>query len=113
MLRIQRDTTRRNDQRDDAFRQVILSIPRGKVSSYGKIAEAAGYPLYHRAVARLLRSEVPGALPWHRVLGAGGHIKLPGEAAMEQRARLEAEGVKFHGERVDMSVYEWALRIWE
>jgi methylated-DNA-protein-cysteine methyltransferase-like protein len=39
-------------------------------------------------------------LPWHRVLGAGGEIRLRGEAALEQRLRLEAEGVRFRGKRV-------------
>ena len=42
-----------------AFRRIILSIPAGKVSTYGRVAAAAGYPLYHRAVARLLRTDPP------------------------------------------------------
>ena len=99
--------------RDRAFRRVILSIPAGKVSTYGKVAAAAGYPLYHRAVARLLRTDPPDQLPWHRVLGAGGAIKLPGTAAREQKARLRLEGVQFRGDRVDMDLYEHALRVWE
>jgi methylated-DNA-protein-cysteine methyltransferase-like protein len=92
---------------------VILSIPKGKVSSYGKIATAAGYPLYHRAVARLLRKEMSDALPWQRVVGVGGEIKLRGEAAVEQRLRLDMEGVKFRGKRVDMQFFEHILRVWE
>jgi methylated-DNA-protein-cysteine methyltransferase related protein len=100
-------------ERERAFRRVILSIPAGKVSSYGRVAAAAGYPLYHRAVARLLRTDPPDQLPWHRVLGAGGEIKLPGSAAKEQRARLRLEGVQFRGSRVDMDIYEHAFRVWE
>jgi methylated-DNA-protein-cysteine methyltransferase-like protein len=46
-------------------------------------------------------------LPWHRVLGAGGQIKLQGNAAFEQRFRLEAEGVRFRGKRVDMANHEF------
>ena len=38
-------------------------------------------------------------LPWQRVLGAGGAIKLTGDSAIEQRLRLEAEGVRFRGRR--------------
>jgi methylated-DNA-protein-cysteine methyltransferase related protein len=102
---------RSNDDRDEAFRRVIRSIPKGKVSTYGRVAAAAGYPLYHRAVARLLRVEVIG-LPWQRVVGAGGEIKLPGVAAAEQRLRLQMEGVKFQGRRVDMEKYEHALEPW-
>ncbi len=99
--------------RDAAFRRIILSIPAGKVSTYGKVAAAAGYPLYHRAVARLLRVDPPDSLPWHRVLGAGGQIKTRHDAALEQRRRLRLEGVKFRGERVDMERFEYALRSWE
>jgi methylated-DNA-protein-cysteine methyltransferase-like protein len=111
--RIQKDSLRKNQQRDAAFRRVIRSIPKGKVSTYGKVAAAAGYPLYHRAVARLLRMEMPNALPWQRVVGAGGEIKLRFEAAAEQRLRLRMEGVQFHGRRVDMDTCEYTLRPWE
>jgi methylated-DNA-protein-cysteine methyltransferase related protein len=111
--RILRDGARANELRDDAFRRIILSIPAGKVSTYGRVAAAAGYPLYHRAVARLLRTDPPDHLPWHRVLGAGGEIKLGHEAAKEQRARLKMEGVKFRGKLVDMELCEHAIRSWE
>jgi methylated-DNA-protein-cysteine methyltransferase related protein len=40
--RVQRDSLRPNEQRDFAFRRMILSIPPGKVSTYGGIAAAAG-----------------------------------------------------------------------
>ena len=43
--RITRDGTKPNEQRNAAFRRIIRSIPAGKVSTYGKIAAAAGYPL--------------------------------------------------------------------
>jgi len=73
--RILKDSLRENEQRDAAFRRIIRSVPKGKVSTYGKVAAAAGYPLYHRAVARLLRKDVPDSLPWQRIVGAGGEIK--------------------------------------
>lgn len=92
--------------RDQAFAETIRSIPRGKVASYGQVAAAAGYPRYHRAVARFLKTAIPGELPWHRVLGAGGEIKLPGRAAAEQRLRLKMEGVTFVGKRVDLSRHQ-------
>ena len=111
--RILRDGASANELRDEAFRRVVLSIPVGRVSTYGKVAAAAGYPLYHRAVARLLRTEPPDVLPWHRVVGAGGAIKLRADGKDEQRARLKMEGVKFAGERVDMERFEWALRLWD
>jgi methylated-DNA-protein-cysteine methyltransferase related protein len=109
--RILKDALRKDEPRDAAFRRIIRSVPRGKVSTYGKVAAAAGYPLYHRSVAQLLRKDI--SLPWQRVVGAGGEIKLKGEAAAEQRFRLGSEGVKFRGRRVNMEIYEHALRSWE
>jgi methylated-DNA-protein-cysteine methyltransferase-like protein len=110
--RITKDSARPNDLRDAAFRRVIRSIPKGKVATYGQVAVAAGYPLYHRAVARLLRTD-PGSLPWQRVIGAGGEIKLRFGAAMEQRLRLEMEGVTFRSRRVDLSTHQHAFKVWE
>jgi methylated-DNA-protein-cysteine methyltransferase-like protein len=111
--RILKDALRKNEQRDAAFRRIIRSVPRGKVSTYGKVAAAAGYPLYHRAVARLLQKEALHSVPWQRIVGAGGEIKLRGEAAAEQRLRLSMEGVKFRGRRVNMELNEHTFRPWE
>lgn len=83
----------------------IRRIPRGKVSTYGAIAKAAGFPGAARQVVGTLRGAV--GIPWHRVLGAGGEIKLRGDSAFEQRFRLEAEGVKFRGRRVNMKDHEF------
>jgi len=84
---------------------MIRKIPRGKVSTYGAIARAAGFPGGARQVVRALHSSV--GLPWHRVLGAGGEIKLRDDYAIEQRLRLEAEGVAFRGRKVDMARHEF------
>jgi methylated-DNA-protein-cysteine methyltransferase-like protein len=46
-------------------------------------------------------------LPWQRILGSGGEIKLRGDYAIEQRLRLESEGVAFRGRRVDMKRFEF------
>ena len=112
-LRLLRDASSPNAERDHSFRRMILSIPPGKVSTYGRVAAAAGYPLYHRAVARLLHSDPVDQLPWHRVLGAGGEIKLRGAGANEQRARLRLEGVQFSRERVDMGLFEHSFKPWD
>jgi methylated-DNA-protein-cysteine methyltransferase-like protein len=86
----------------------IRRIPKGKVSTYGAVAQAAGLPHAARLVARVLHRGF--GLPWQRVLGAGGEIKLRGDSAMEQRLRLEAEGVHFRGRRVDMKQCEFKFR---
>lgn len=83
----------------------IRTIPRGKVSTYGAIAKAAGYPGAARQVVRALNRGFD--LPWQRVLGAGGEIKLRGDSGVEQRLRLEAEGVAFRGRRVNMKQHEF------
>ena len=110
--RIIRDGARPSKERDAAIRQVIRSIPKGKVATYSQVAAAAGYPLYHRLVARILRN-AGEALPWQRVLGAGGQIRLRHEAAFEQRHRLEMEGVRFRGKKVDMAACQHVFRTWE
>src|SRR5579871_1916049 len=85
--------------------RAIRAIPRGKVSTYGGVARIAGYPGAARMVARVLRRGF--GLPWQRVLGARGRIKLAGDSAIEQRLRLEAEGVRFRGRSVDLKAHEW------
>jgi len=85
--------------------RAIRAIPRGKVSTYGGVAKMAGYPGAARMVARVLRRGF--ALPWQRVLGAGGAIKLTGDSAIEQRLRLEAEGVRFRGRKVDLRAHQY------
>jgi len=83
----------------------IRRIPRGKVSTYGAVARAAGHAGAARQVVGVLRRSF--GLPWQRVLGAGGQIKLRGDSTIEQRLRLEAEGVTFRGRRVDMKRHEF------
>jgi len=87
-----------------AICDAIRRIPRGRVSTYGAIAKEAGYPRCARHVGRVLK-QVEG-LPWQRVLGSGGRISLRGEMALEQRFLLDAEGVRFHGRKVNMREFE-------
>ena len=86
---------------------VVRKIPRGKVCSYGGVAKLAGHPGAARQVVWALHSGSADGVPWHRVVGAGGRILLPGESGLEQRFRLQAEGIEFRGNRVDMSQHEW------
>lgn len=95
--------------KSSAMRERIISaikkIPRGYVSTYGAVGRAAGYPRAARQVVGVLHRSV--GLPWHRVLGAGGEIKLQGDHAFDQRLRLQSEGVMFRGRRVDMAQHEF------
>ncbi len=89
----------------DVIRDTVRRIPKGKVATYGDVARAAGFPGRARQVVWALHASSRG-LPWHRVVGAGGKILLPGANGLEQRLRLEAEGVVFHGSRVWMQQHQ-------
>ena len=90
----------------EAIWHVVSAIPRGRVSTYGAVARAAGLPGRARQAGYALR--VAGDdmnLPWHRVVGAGGRIAFPpaSRAHREQARRLRAEGVSVEGGRVARS----------
>ncbi len=82
------------------------------MATYAQVAAAAGYPLHHRQVVQLLRKS-GDALPWQRVVGAGGEIRLKHDMAGEQRVRLQMEGVRFRGRRVAMEDHQHVFRGWE
>ena len=90
------------------IRETIMAIPPGKVSTYGAVAAAAGLPRGARLVVRVL-GQSHGGLPWQRVVAAGGRIAIPGEGGLDQRFRLEMEGVKFSGRKVRMKEFEFAF----
>jgi methylated-DNA-protein-cysteine methyltransferase related protein len=52
------------------------------------------------------------ALPWFRVVNSSGRISLPSgsDSHAKQRRKLEAEGVLFRGDRIDMKRYGWPAR---
>jgi methylated-DNA-protein-cysteine methyltransferase-like protein len=85
---------------------VVSSIPRGQVSTYGAVARAAGLPGRARQAGFALRVAPDELnLPWHRVLGAGGRIVFPPASRhyKEQARRLRAEGVPIKDGRVAAS----------
>ena len=73
----------------------VREIPPGFVRSYGDVSPGAP-----RFAGTVLHADDDPDLPWHRVVRADGSL-AKGD---RQRARLEAEGVPFRGERVDMRV---------
>ena len=87
----------------EAIRHAVCTIPRGRVSTYGGVARAAGLPGRARQAGLALRTADEGLnLPWHRVVGAGGRIVFPrsSRAHREQTRRLRAEGVSVVDGRV-------------
>jgi methylated-DNA-protein-cysteine methyltransferase-like protein len=75
--------------------EVVKAIPKGKVSSYGAVALAAGLPNGARQTVRVLHSlSEKFDLPWHRVIRRDGCIALEGEGKDLQAALRRAEGVE-------------------
>lgn len=88
--------------------QVVALIPRGKVATYGQVAELAGLGRGARLVGRTLSNLPTGSrLPWHRVINARGEISLRATGKRTQKERLEAEGVAFLRGRVDLKTHRW------
>jgi len=91
---------------------VVRRIPRGRVASYGQVAQVAGLAGHARLAGYALHASLPDTLPWHRVVNAQGRLSLAridAAGAQTQRLRLEREGVRFDPRgRVDMGLHRWA-----
>ena len=87
----------------------ILSIPKGRVSSYRDIAMKAGLVNGARQTVRALHSmSEKHSLPWHRVIRSDGSIALDNEGKNMQIALLKSEGVAVSNDgKVDMEKYGW------
>jgi len=89
---------------------VVRRIPRGRVATYGQVAELAGLPGHARQVGYALHALPEGsAVPWQRVVNARGEIP-PRASGFEgpQRRLLEREGVRFDARgRIDLARYGW------
>ena len=96
---------------DDRVQRVLAtvdSIPRGKVATYGQVAEEAGLPRAARFVGSTLKRFVnDSGIPWHRVLGSDGTIRVTGGTARDQALLLREEGVKVTSGRVRLADCGW------
>ncbi len=81
---------------EDAVIAVISSLEPGDVTTYGEVAQEAGYPGAARAVGNILGTT--DGLPWWRVVGSGGYLRTP--KSEHQAELLRAEGVNIVGKRV-------------
>ena len=92
----------------EAIYLALMSIPVGKVITYGQLAALAGLP----GAARLAGTTLCGLpenteLPWHRVINAQGKISLPPDSAAykKQLQRLQAEGVEIKNGKISLRIY--------
>jgi methylated-DNA-protein-cysteine methyltransferase related protein len=96
---------------------VIRRIPRGKVSSYGRIAAMLGRPQAARAVGYALNAlrdkrDDPAYqnVPWQRVVNIQGRISIGSRdvTANRQAVLLREEGVEVSDNlRIDLAIYLW------
>ncbi|MTI15607.1 MGMT family protein [Sansalvadorimonas verongulae] len=89
---------------------VVSEIPEGKVATYGQVAEMAGLPTGARIVGNVLSKLPRGShLPWHRVVNSKGEISFTQDSPryQTQRELLEAEGVVFLNQKINLKNYRW------
>ncbi|ALO44642.1 MGMT family protein [Pseudoalteromonas phenolica] len=89
---------------------IIGAIPFGRVATYGQIAKLAGQANYARKVGYILKSlPKESNLPWYRVINSQGKISFPAQTSkfIEQKERLESEGVIFLSNRVRLKEFQW------
>ncbi|GLQ29708.1 MGMT family protein [Litoribrevibacter albus] len=94
----------------DAVLYILGQIPKGKVTTYGKIAKMAGFPSHARYVGKLL-SQLPqdSKLPWYRVINGQGRISFSedSERYITQKSLLEQEGISFLNGKVNLKIHQW------
>lgn len=90
-----------------------MTIPFGKVASYGQVAALAGLPKHARLVGRVLsRMDDSSEVPWHRVINAQGRIslsRLDDLGFNEQQARLLSEGVVIKNGKINFKDFGWNI----
>lgn len=90
--------------------ELVRSIPRGRVMTYGQISILLGSRISPRAVGWAMHG-CPEGVPWHRVVNASGGCstdRMPDLPVGLQRSLLEAEGVVFSlAGTVDLARYRW------
>jgi methylated-DNA-protein-cysteine methyltransferase-like protein len=97
-----------HDYQERVFR-LVRSIPRGRVMTYGQIAEILGEGYTPRTVGFVMHA-ANDETPWHRVINAQGGCSTRGLVLPhdKQQRMLEAEGVSFNeGGRCELQKYVW------
>jgi methylated-DNA-protein-cysteine methyltransferase-like protein len=88
---------------------LVKRIPRGRVVTYGGLAKILRLPGGARAAGWAMGACPSGhGVPWHRVVGAGGHILLQEPRAALQRRLLESEGTQLLDNRVNLERHLWS-----
>lgn len=111
---IRESATGSGTSRWTAIWKVVRKVPRGRVATYGQIAELAGLEGHARQVGYALHNlPASSSVPWHRVVNARGEIspRSAGDSHELQRMLLEAEGVEFDLRGcIDLKRFRWTRR---
>ena len=95
----------------DLIHRVVSRIPRGRVATYGQIADIAGIPGQAPRVGYALSALADGTdVPWQRVVNAKGEISVRAHSGSEslQKKLLRAEGVLFNRDgKIPMERFQW------
>lgn len=92
----------------DPVYQLVKQIPRGRVLTYGALAQAVHLPGGARTAGRAMAATPRGkGIPWHRVLGAGGKILIREPYASLQKRLLESEGIPVMESRINLKKHLW------
>ena len=84
---------------------LVRSVPKGYVSSYGAVGRSLKRPVSGYLVGRWM-AQCPEGVPWWRIVTKSGTLainKRDPHMGLQQRQLLEREGVTFDGEAVDMA----------
>jgi methylated-DNA-[protein]-cysteine S-methyltransferase len=85
-----------NSELKNEVYNILLKIPAGKVSTYGDIANALGYPTAARLVGQILHDNPnPVTVPCHRVVQSDGRLGGYAYGSRRKRELLEKEGIRF------------------
>lgn len=94
----------------DKIYELARQIPKGKVATYGQLAELAGSPGAARAVGMCMKTN-PNApyTPCHRVVASNGKLTgySAGDGLKTKMQMLKEEGVKFTGDKVNLVASQW------
>jgi methylated-DNA-[protein]-cysteine S-methyltransferase len=106
-IRTEDDVRRFLPNKTEFEKKVLVAtfkIPRGKVSTYKRIAEKIGKPRAYRAVANALhKNPLHPVVPCHRVVRSDGRFGGEKNAATSRRKLVEKEGVQIENDKVKMS----------
>ncbi len=88
---------------------IVRQVPRGKVTTYGDVAQLVGQGCDARIVGYAMAA-CPADVPWQRVINAQGKISpRSGDGPAKQQMRLEAEGIEFDARgKIDLKRFRWA-----